>query len=301
MDTHHFYRATMDKDTFFQPFDDTKFNSLKKDNFVLSRQFANDDYTRMQLIKFPLYSLNIWDINPPNLNELQQKLFNSSSQFKFILTMTLTRLGPNTNKVVSYTNTYPQNDWLSASNILALASAVINGTTYSIQNQTFFPRILRLPPIEKPEPITNLYVDLALTRFTNSAGVMWWSLIQGNQTYEKDVFKSTNQTEFIVMSPEILGSNFFGDLGNIGIIGLYTGFVLAVGRFLRLTVVGLYTRVIYEDFPDCDLLLQLCMDIYTARQDRELVLEEELYHELIQLYRSPETLMDVTKKKDKID
>lgn len=74
--------------------------------------------------------------------------------------------------------------------------------------------------------------------------------------------------------------------------------MLAVGRFLRLAVSDLQVTIIYKDMPEPIDLVTMCEDIFTARQDREFVLERELYQELIELYRSPEALIEITKRKD---
>ena len=42
------------------------------------------------------------------------------------------------------------------------------------------------------------------------------------------------------------------------------------------------------------VLLTWCEDIFLARQMQELVLEEELYKELISVFRSQERLIEVT-------
>ena len=45
-------------------------------------------------------------------------------------------------------------------------------------------------------------------------------------------------------------------------------------------------------------LLKLCDDIALAREDGDLALEEELASELLEIYRSPEFLIEVTKDDD---
>jgi len=64
---------------------------------------------------------------------------------------------------------------------------------------------------------------------------------------------------------------------------------------LRPAFSGSSIRVISEDMPKVDDLIEQCHDIILARQDKQLELEEELYRELIELYRSPESLIKWTK------
>jgi len=79
-----------------------------------------------------------------------------------------------------------------------------------------------------------------------------------------------------------------------GIVGLYVGIVMTIGKFLRMALTELSHRIIYEDLPECDQLLHHCQDIYLARESRQFLLEEELYRELVEIYRSPERILMFT-------
>ena len=74
-----------------------------------------------------------------------------------------------------------------------------------------------------------------------------------------------------------------------------------VGQFLRSSVSGLQAKIMYVDLPDPINLITMCEDIFTAREDLDLHLERELYNELIEIYRSPETIIEMTKAKVKSD
>src|SRR5205085_1492980 len=65
----------------------------------------------------------------------------------------------------------------------------------------------------------------------------------------------------------------------------------AIGRFLRMFVMGMSKNVVWTDLQDALPVLYMCRDLYTARLHRQLKLEEQLYVELINLLRSPETLL----------
>jgi piezo-type mechanosensitive ion channel component 1/2 len=66
---------------------------------------------------------------------------------------------------------------------------------------------------------------------------------------------------------------------------------------LRIALSDLQMKVIYEDMPETIDILTMCEDVFHVRQDGEYALERQLYNELIELYRSPERLIAVTKKK----
>lgn len=86
-------------------------------------------------------------------------------------------------------------------------------------------------------------------------------------------------------------SDTFAFLNSYGIIGLYVSVVLVVGRFLRLMVDKASHRIVYEDMPEVDALVNICDAIYTSRESQDLGSEEALFRLLIQLYRSPEALI----------
>lgn len=73
--------------------------------------------------------------------------------------------------------------------------------------------------------------------------------------------------------------------------------VLVVANAIRGMTSGVSRDIMFENLPDCDDLLELCKDIILARLDGDLLLEEELSNELIQIYRSPETIIEKTRVK----
>ncbi|KAJ8302541.1 hypothetical protein KUTeg_018937 [Tegillarca granosa] len=79
------------------------------------------------------------------------------------------------------------------------------------------------------------------------------------------------------------------------IIGLYVSLVIVVGRFIRVFVTGQSYRVMFEELPNVDNILNLCMDIYMVRESGDFLLEEDLFAKLLFVYRCPEILIKWTK------
>ncbi|XP_026329382.1 piezo-type mechanosensitive ion channel component isoform X3 [Hyposmocoma kahamanoa] len=143
-------------------------------------------------------------------------------------------------------------------------------------------------------------VQLRLERDRDS---MYWRVREGcNLKPPQDRINSIpmNNCDQLVMFtfndklfPETL--NF---ISGSGIIGLYTTFVFLASRVIRGFFSGIYTKIMFDDLPNVDRVLQLCLDIYLVREALELALEEDLFAKLVFLYRSPETLIKWSRPKE---
>jgi hypothetical protein len=133
-------------------------------------------------------------------------------------------------------------------------------------------------------------VNDSLGNATDIRIVDYWRARQDPITNNPGEPFTSNKITVVTFSSEVPLS-FVQSFATIGLIGLYVGVVLAVGRFLRLSITDLALRIVLEDMPECDELLSYCEDIFLARQDGDLKLEEDLFRELIELYRSPERLI----------
>lgn len=107
---------------------------------------------------------------------------------------------------------------------------------------------------------------------------------------------SLHGPRIIAVLDRVQGGIIGATLTKFGVIGLYTVFVYGIGRFLRLSVTNLRMRIPYEDLPTTRRLVELCQDIYIARAEGLLGLEEELYNALLSVYRLPTVMFELTKK-----
>lgn len=99
-----------------------------------------------------------------------------------------------------------------------------------------------------------------------------------------------------VVLDRVQGGIIGATLNKYGVLGLYSVFVYGIGRFLRLGITNLRMRIPYEDLPTTRRLVALCQDIYIARAEGLLELEEELYSVLLAVYRLPSVMYSLTKK-----
>ncbi|KAL3696338.1 hypothetical protein R1sor_010414 [Riccia sorocarpa] len=181
---------------------------------------------------------------------------------------------------------------------------VLNGTRKSLTIPNMYPRYFRIPgsgDVRTLEGTVDFYSEstwragyvsgnLTLNRGSSS----WWSFMR-EDSYDGDGCGSAKGLMAYTVSEEVPRGIIGETLSKFSIWSLYITFVLAVGRFIRLQCSDIRMRIPFENFPACDRLIAICEDIYAARAERELELEEGLFWTLIKIYRSPHVLMEYTK------
>ncbi|XP_013104296.2 piezo-type mechanosensitive ion channel component isoform X3 [Stomoxys calcitrans] len=227
-----------------------------------------------------------------------------------------------------------QNETAAALN--GTVAAVVNGTTVGLNETAALPNttpvVLNTTSI-KPEAIipnvvpkfikvlnsadpiyvsallvdtNNNFRDLGIRVHTNNYSFQWWEIGDHCDKDEAtDILKKlplydcNSGLVFYTFNDKKFPSTWtFITAG--GIIGIYTTFVLVVSRFLKGFLGGQTRKIMYEDLPNVDRVLQLCLDIYLVREALEFMLEEDLFAKLLFLYRSPETMVKWTRPREEI-
>ncbi|GAB2234344.1 hypothetical protein Drorol1_Dr00003592 [Drosera rotundifolia] len=174
---------------------------------------------------------------------------------------------------------------------LSDVQSVLNGSSSSFRVNSIYPRYFRVTgsgDVRPFEPEVN--ADVVINREPRE----WWSFIDMNSLNVSECEGFTGPMAIVVSEETPQG--ILGDtLSKFSIWGLYITFVLAVGRFIRLQCSDLRMRIPYENLPTCDRLIAICEDIYAARAEGELEVEEVLYWTLVKIYRSPHMLLEYTK------
>ncbi|KAF5954962.1 hypothetical protein HYC85_007818 [Camellia sinensis] len=171
---------------------------------------------------------------------------------------------------------------------------VLNGTSNSFRIYNVYPRYFRVTgsgDVRFLEQAVRLVTgDLVL----NHGSLEWWSFHDIDAS-NVSVCGELAGPMAIIVSEETPQGILGETLSKFSIWGLYITFVLAVGRFIRLQCADLRMRIPFENLPSCDRLLAICEDIYAARAEGELEVEEVLYWILVKIYRSPHMLLEYTK------
>uniref|UniRef100_A0A8D2IVU6 Piezo non-specific cation channel R-Ras-binding domain-containing protein n=1 Tax=Varanus komodoensis TaxID=61221 RepID=A0A8D2IVU6_VARKO len=109
--------------------------------------------------------------------------------------------------------------------------------------------------------------------------------------------RCSKNMEIFIFNDKVSPSTL-GFIASQGIVGLYMSFVLVIGKFIREFFNGISRSIMFEELPNVDRVLKLCLSIFLAREAGELELEEQLFAKLIFLYRSPETMIEWTRKEN---
>lgn len=208
-----------------------------------------------------------------------------------IFTWVLTRDRPKGKEVVKYERTIDPVDLPMRSDV----QKVLNGSMNSFRIYNVYPRYFRVTGSGDVRPLELEEISVNADLIINRANYEWWSFNDVNSSGVTGCGGLTGPMA-IIISEEVPPQGIIGDtLSKFSIWGLYITFVLAVGRFIRLQCSDLRMRIPYENLPSCDRLIAICEDIYAARAEGELGVEEVLYWTLVKIYRSPHMLLEYTK------
>jgi len=131
----------------------------------------------------------------------------------------------------------------------------------------------------------------------------YWSISQipenisdPNNPMKNHYFDKSDVLQLVLLHvPVSKSSNVIGTLAAYGLIGIYATIILAIARVIRNMMSGQTDDVMFICLPDPQPLVRLSKDIILARVDGDLLLEEQLANEIIQIYRSPEALIENTR------
>ncbi|KAJ7571313.1 hypothetical protein O6H91_01G159100 [Diphasiastrum complanatum] len=247
---------------------------------------ASYDIKDIQLICCQADADILWLIPPPTLQRMINLLDESSiikSKWDFY------RERPKTKETATYLQE------ISDSTIGPQLQEVLKGTHSTFSIPDMYPRYFRVTGAGEARQLEGTKVEMESGNLTLNQGKQpWWSFVRNNATKQDGCGNMTGPLA-IAVSEEVPKGLIGDTLSKFSIWSLYITFVMAVGRFIRLQCADLRMRIPYENLPSCDRLLAICEDIYAARAEGELELEEGLFWTLVKIYRSPHILMEYTK------
>ncbi|XP_030761127.1 piezo-type mechanosensitive ion channel component isoform X3 [Sitophilus oryzae] len=325
------YQMSAQSNALFQFNDNDYQNMLNqfKDN-KRAEQILSNNYDPGDIVaaKFSWDSAKIWSISPPDRMKMIEEV-NSTKTIKIRLdykvshkTSSSTDSGIiSNNKEIQLPASTPNKTNLERDNLLKMLE---NKTSEPILLQKILPKFLKITNTGVAEPYNEILgssdieeedknnptwrnLTLVLLRLNNTLDDKeWWQVREEctDYTYKhylKDLaYEDCNSLVIYTLNDKIFPETLSIITGG-GIIGLYTTLVLVASRILRGVFAEQVAKIMFEDLPNVDRILQLTLDVYLVREAREFALEEDLFAKLIFLFRSPETMIKWTRPKEEIE
>ncbi|XP_064455243.1 piezo-type mechanosensitive ion channel component-like isoform X2 [Ornithodoros turicata] len=271
-------------------------------------QIFMNDYDRQDVAVVTIHwnSTGFWAISPPARKRLIEELNLSAPGLQMSIKWEITRvLVDDFNKTETQsTRSTIQVVPLSDSTVRQeFARAISGDDTSDVIVRGVLPNYLMMSDGKLEVVIldhADMYRDFTLRLRTGSfdnksAPSEWWELEEQCSKGPPYPFLSSEQASCSHLRMIVFCEKVKPDNGGQGIIGLYATFVLLVSSLLRGFWATSAFKIMIDDVPNVDRILQLCHDIYLVRQSRELLLEEYLLAKLLFLCRSPEALIKWTR------
>ncbi|XP_064455770.1 piezo-type mechanosensitive ion channel component-like isoform X2 [Ornithodoros turicata] len=276
-----------------------------------AREFlSNYDAEDVAVITVNGNSTGLWAISPPGRQKLMQQLNDSSIPLQITMKWEITRILSGKNNADQTHSAVEVSPLSDAALRRELSRMIAGDEATDVALPAIFPKYIlssrtgKLEVVGALDPPSSMYRNLTLRlrfgTFRNGSDPgEWWEIQEQCSKGSPYPFlppehASCSYLNMIVFCDKVFPQAllFFWDYG---IIGMYTTFVLVVSRLLRRLRAGSSIYIKFDDMPNVDRVLQLCLDIYLVRESKELLLEEDLFAKLIFLYRSPETLIKWTR------
>ncbi|CAG2206953.1 FAM38 [Mytilus edulis] len=262
--------------------------------------YEPEDTTEIQLNG---QSTSLWGISPPSKDELIKQLASSNkARLEFHASFLRTPASASAADTLSFQIVRT----LDSTEQTTLRDILTNTTQTPLVISKLFPRFLKLPSKGSAAGIKTLNDAVGLSKVQlnlqgNDPIVEWWKVdeLMTGTVISPSPGKPDNvvhHISLITFNARVAPSGF-SFITNYGIIGLYISAVLVIGRFVRVFFSGSSEVIMFLELPNVDYVLNLCLDIYMARECHHFRLEEDLFAKLIFIYRSPATMIKVTKLK----
>ncbi|XP_053676328.1 piezo-type mechanosensitive ion channel component [Anopheles nili] len=276
---------------------------------------SNYEPVDVAAVKLGISSTSIWNISPPDQVRLRDDLVNNRTlacRFRY----TISRRS--NSKEIPGTVSEERMFQLGEPAREALINMLDGKEGELPLLQHMMPKFLRVQNSGSIRPVHQLvktaneddadenYRNLRLKQLRQESNdISWWEVTEDctDSLYEKYFSRLpyANCSSFLVMymfNDKIFPSTI-SSIAAGGIIGIYSTMILVFSRMLRTSIFsGASAKIMFEDLPYVDRVLQLCLDIYLVRESYEFTLEEDLFAKLLFLYRSPETMVKWTRPKN---
>ncbi|KAG5676025.1 hypothetical protein PVAND_005880 [Polypedilum vanderplanki] len=268
--------------------------------------FNEGDITLLQM---SVSSSSVWKISPPSLNKLLSD-FEGKENENINFFYEISQIGYLKDKqaILKFEHKFTKDEKLIMVDVLKRNSTII------LKN--IFPKFLYVANTGKVNVVRKIHrldkhflrnLKISLIEGKNEWGMtdLWWNIeeICEDELYTKilkplEIHDCKKYINFFIFNEKTFPSQL-SRMAVTGILGLYVSTVVLVSRFIRNTVISSGNiAIIIEELPNVDKILHLCKNIYMVREAQEFTLEEDLVAKLLFLFRSPETLIKITRHKE---
>ncbi|XP_063226263.1 piezo-type mechanosensitive ion channel component-like isoform X4 [Bacillus rossius redtenbacheri] len=294
-------------------------NAYQKDKVAQTFLSGYDDED-VGVVSLGGNSTAIWGASPPDMQRLLEEV-ESRNSLVFKLDWRVSRQS-NTQEYSGIAKA--TREWVMGADDpqrTALAEMLSGkNSSRSVTVRTILPKFLKVTNRNTAEPVPQLlasstkddeevaYRNLSIHMYKDSGSLeFWWELKEdGCASPQPEVLRRlpffNKDCEHLILYTfnEKAFPKSLSFISGGGIIALYSTFVIVAFKVLRDIVSGSSFKIMFEDLPNVDRILQLCLDIYLVREAGEFALEEDLFAKLVFLYRSPETLIKWTRPPEEV-
>ena len=291
----------------------------------------DDNRESVQSVRLDSFSDSLFSTSPPSLS-LLVKTLNETRMYasvQFQLDIAFSRPGPPGSTVTRSTTRALLSHDARVQLARALATVPDRDGGGSTMVKGVVPLFLRLPATGQPVSIRRGALGAAVVQMAgNAEHGRYWTLCGVEQKDEMSLSTKlkpnpSRKNKYISPGPKpgprlhtdpsrgsktgcdgisffTISNPIFPELAGVGysVIGLYVTVVLAVGRFVRLSFSGQLGRVEHTELHNVDDLVQYCEAVYIARYTGQYALEEELFRKLVKIFRTPDLLVKLTRRKE---
>ena len=264
-----------------------------------------------------------WQINPRARHALRDALSaNASTVVRLQLALEIQRTLPVAGSTyLTYLAASPPLDAVQRAQMYAAAApptgsaGVAPNVSVEIQIDGMLPKFVRLPSVGSviaAQPLVGTSDDywhtmqnLTFVRDAQPPTVdarglatqvdeQWWGVRQAAADASPFDVTASDGPQLVVASDNLVGGAAGSSLASGGLLAFYLAVVVGIGRSIRGVLGGTRYRLMMDEMPDTRDLIDLCEGVYLARREGLLLRETQLTEIMFRLYRSSETLLQLT-------